>query len=133
MPAQSNEPSRWEILARERNSRVILCHTPDTFVLIDIARMADRGIRALRNRLMISLTPDDVVPLLEKYNEAVINLHRVVEDICQRADIQYRTPRAITRMLKTKGNGNGAGEQPEAGETVEAEPTTPPEADSGQR
>jgi len=104
----NSEPSRWEILARERNSRVILCHTPDTFVLIDIARMADRGIRALRNRLLISLTPDDVLPLLENYNEAAIKLHEAVEAICQKANIQYRTPRAITRMLQTKGNGNGS-------------------------
>ena len=108
------QPSRWEILARERNARVVLCHTPDTFVLIDIARMADRGIRALRNRLLISLSPDDVLPLLEKYNEAAINLNRAVEAICQKAQIQYRTPRAITRMMESKGNGNGGSvEQPE--------------------
>ena len=99
-------PSKWEILAKERNARVILCHTPDTYLLLDIARAADRGIRALRNRLLISLTPDDVLPLLEAYNQAAINLHQVVEEICRRAEIEYRTPRAIKKVLEHNGNGN---------------------------
>lgn len=33
-----SSPSKWEILARERNSRVIVCHTPDTYVLADLAK-----------------------------------------------------------------------------------------------
>ncbi|RLA93333.1 MAG: hypothetical protein DRG59_03700 [Deltaproteobacteria bacterium] len=100
--------SKWEILARERNARVVLCHTPDTYTLIDIARMADRGIRALRNRLLITLPIDDVVPLLERYNETLLALHNVVEAICEKAEIPYKTPRSIKKMLKSKGDGDAS-------------------------
>ena len=30
-------PSRWEILARERNARVVLCNNVETFGMMDLA------------------------------------------------------------------------------------------------
>lgn len=110
-------PSRWEILARERNARVVLCHTPDTYTLLDLARAGDRGIRALRNRLLISLPAGDVIPLLERYNGTIIELHEVIKEICQKAGVEYRTPRSIDKMLKDalKGKEDPGDDDPEEG------------------
>jgi hypothetical protein len=95
----TSEPSRWEVMARERNARVIMCNTPDTYCLADLARHADRSVRALRNRLLITLSPDEVLPLLEEYKDVVLNLHQVVEKMCQAADLDYRVPRSVKRLL----------------------------------
>ena len=95
----TNEPSRWEVMARERNARVIMCNTPDTYCLTDLARHADRSVRALRNRLLITLSPEEVIPLLEEYKGVVLNLHEVVEKMCEAADLDYRVPRSVKRLL----------------------------------
>jgi hypothetical protein len=101
----TNEPSRWEVMARERNARVIMCNTPDTYCLTDLARHADRCVRALRNRLLITLSPEEVIPLLEEYKGVVLNLHQVVEKMCVAAAIDYRVPRSVKRLLD--GNEDG--------------------------
>ena len=95
----TNEPSRWEVMARERNARVIMCNTPDTYCLTDLARHADRSVRALRNRLLITLSPEEVIPLLEEYKGVVLHLHEVVEKMCEAADLDYRVPRSVKRLL----------------------------------
>ena len=102
---EQTEPSRWEILARERNARVILCNTADTYVILDIAKSADRGLKALRSRLLISLSPEEVIPLLEEYTEKVLALHETVKKICKTSDIKYRTPRGIKQIQGNNGNG----------------------------
>ena len=95
----TNEPSRWEVMARERNARVVMCNTPDTYCLTDLARHADRSVRALRNRLLITLSPEEVIPLLEEYKAIVLNLHEVIEKMCETADLNYRVPRSVKRLL----------------------------------
>ena len=97
------QPSRWELLARERNSRVILCRTPDTYMVLDIARAADRGVRNLRNRFLISLSPEEVIPLLEDYREAIVRLHEATEKICELAGITYEPSRQLQRILDGSG------------------------------
>ena len=101
----ATKPSRWEIMARERNARVIMCNTPDTYCLTDLARHADRSVRALRNRLLITLTPDQVLPLLEEYKDTVLSLHEVVQKMCETAELDYQIPRSVKRMLD-RGNGD---------------------------
>ena len=103
---EQKEPSRWEIMSRERNARVILCNSSDTYVLLDIAKSADRGLKSLRSRLMISLTADKVLPLLEEYTKNVLLLHHTVEKICTTAKIKYRVPRGIKQIISNNG-GNG--------------------------
>ena len=95
-------PSRWEILARERNARVVLCHTPDTYTLTELTRSADRAMRALRDRTFTTLAIEDVSPLFEEYNQTLIGLHQVIRKISKLVDIRYKTPRMIARMVDNK-------------------------------
>jgi len=99
-------PSRWEMLAREKNSRVVVCHAPDTFILTDLARAADRAVRSLRNRIFITLQPEDVSALFNELNEATLKLDNIVERMSEMAQIKYKRPRSIARLLKARG-GNG--------------------------
>jgi len=92
------EPTRWEIMARERNARVIRCNTPDTYSLLDLARNADRVVRALRNRLLVSLEPEQVVPLLARYKQAMVDLNDLIEEMSRTCEMEYRVPRSIRRM-----------------------------------
>lgn len=116
--APADGPSHWEILARERNSRVILCHTPDTYILTDLAKSADRAMRALRDRVYATVTSEAAEPLFQEYNEVVLSLHQIVEKISATLDIRYRPPRAIVQMLGLEqqdgGNGDGAGDASES-------------------
>jgi hypothetical protein len=91
--------SRWQTMAGERNARVVLCNTPDTYCLADLARHADRATRALRSRLMVTMEPDEVLPLLAEYKDVVIRLHTVIEKMSQACSLEYRVPRSIKRML----------------------------------
>ena len=93
------KPSRWELLAKERNARVIMCNTPDTYAVADLARHADKGIRALRNRLLITLSAEQVLPLLEEYKSVVLKLHDVISKIHKVTGLDYKVPRSVQRML----------------------------------
>ncbi len=107
-------------MAKERNARVILHNTPDTYPLTDLARYADQGIRRLRNRIMISLAPKDALPLLDEYNESLIKLHTIISKICAITNVRYRTPRALMQVL---------GEEiPEMKDTTAETPDNPSEA-----
>jgi len=99
---QDAVPSRWEILARERNARVVLCHTPDTYTLTELTRSADRAMRALRDRTFTTLAIEDVSPLFEEYNQTLIGLHQIIRKISKLVDIRYKTPRMIARMVDNK-------------------------------
>lgn len=88
-------------MAKERNARVILHNTPDTYPLTEMARYADQSIRRLRNRIMISLAPSEALPLLDEYNDALLGLHAVVTKICDLTNVRYQAPRALrTQVLK---------------------------------
>ena len=108
---QTEEVTQWEILARERNARVVMCHTPDTYVLTDLSRAADRALRSLRDRIYTTVTPEEAAPLFQEYNEVILRLHEIVEKISKKLNIRYRPPRTVTKMLQLTGQddgGNGA-------------------------
>lgn len=86
-------------IAKKRGSRVVLVRTPEAHMILDIVRSADRGIRNLRNRLLLTLTPDEVLPLLENYKEAVIKLHEAAKAICEKAGIPYEPPSRTLRAI----------------------------------
>ena len=98
-PPRQRTKTDYVELAKERNARVILHNTPDTYPLTDMARYADQGIRRLRNRIMISLAPKEALPLLDEYNDALFQLHTVVSKICAVTNVRYRTPRALAQIL----------------------------------
>ena len=108
---QQESPSRWEILARERNARVVLCHTPDTYTLTELTRSADRAMRALRDRTFTTLAIEDVSPLFEEYNQTLIGLHQVIRKISHLVDIRYKTPRMIARMVDNKEDDSNEDEK----------------------
>jgi hypothetical protein len=101
---QDAVPSRWEILARERNARVVLCHTPDTYTLTELTRSADRAMRVLRDRTFTTLPIEQVSPLFEEYNQALMSFHEVIGKICKLVDIKYKIPRMISRMIQNQEN-----------------------------
>ena len=82
-------------LAAQRNTRVMLVRTNDTHMVLDIARQADKAINFLRRNLLLRFDPDEVVPLLKKYNEAVKQLHEVAYELCKLAGMVYRPPRGL--------------------------------------
>ncbi|HUV50230.1 MAG TPA: hypothetical protein VMW78_04330, partial [Anaerolineae bacterium] len=65
--------------------------------------------RALRSRLMVTMEPDEVLPLLAEYKDVVIRLHTVIEKMSQACSLEYRVPRSIKRML-----GDNSDEKPTA-------------------
>lgn len=94
--AQRNERlARKLSLAGERDTRVMIARTPDTHRILDIVRNADRGVRIIRSNLLIRFTPDEVIPILNKYHEAIKNLHIVTGEICGMAGVPYRPPRGM--------------------------------------
>jgi hypothetical protein len=107
---QSTDPTRWEILARERNARVVLCHTPDTYTLTELTRSADRAIRVLRDRTFTTLSIEAVSPLFQEYNDTIIRFHEVIEKICGLVEINYKPPRTIAKMLQNNQNGGSENE-----------------------
>ena len=100
-------PSRWEILARERNARVVICHTPDTYTLTELTRSADRAMRVLRDRTFTTLSIEQVSPLFQEYNDTILQFHDVIERICDLVDIKYKPPRSIARILAIQNGENG--------------------------
>ena len=104
-------------IAKERGSRVMLVRTPEAHMILDIVRFADRGIRNLRNRLLLTLEPEEVLPLLRSYKEAVVRLHETAKAICEKAGIPYNPPSRTLRAIVaeeleeagTDKNGDGSG------------------------
>lgn len=82
-------------LARERDTRVIITRTSDTHRILDIVKTADKGIRILRNGMLIRFEADDVLPLLEEYKKAMEDLSRSAARICEKAGVPYRPPRGM--------------------------------------
>jgi len=103
---QDAGPSRWEILARERNARVVICHTPDTYTLTELTRAADRAMRVLRDRAFTTLSIEETSPLFQEYNATIMRFHEVIEKICQLVDIKYKAPRTIARMVQAQNGGS---------------------------
>jgi hypothetical protein len=93
-------PSRWEILARERNARVVLCNNVETFGMMDLALGIDRSLKIMKNRLLISVRAEDVIPILEQLHEKVIELHEINARLCAVLKIECRVSRTIKQMMQ---------------------------------
>jgi len=93
-------------LAKEADAWVIRARTPDSKMLLRIARDADRGIRILRGGILLRFTPEEVVPLLNEYFEAVKKLNEAAQKICEKAGVPYSPP----RELQPKKIGDPQGE-----------------------
>ena len=113
--------SRWQTMAGERNARVVLCNTPDTYCLADLARHADRATRALRSRLLVTMEPDEVLPLLAEYKDVVIRLHTVIEKMSIATSLEYRVPRSVKRLLGVNDDKETADAKSEGKEKKKAE------------
>ncbi len=91
-------------LARERDTRVIITRTNDTHRILDIARQADRGIRILRNNMLIRFSVDEVSTLLSSYQNAIQELNIIAFQICKKAGVPYRPPRGLDLHSADDGN-----------------------------
>lgn len=92
-------------LARERDTRVIITRTSDTHRVLDIVRSADKGIRILRNGLLIRFTTQEVLPLLEEHQKVVEALNRSAAKICEKAGVPYRPPRGMESQADKDDSG----------------------------
>ena len=79
----------------DRNLWQIVVRVPDTRRVIQIAKQADRGIRSLRNGLLIHYSAEEVIPLLEDFERATKNLNEAAEKICELAKMPYKAPRGL--------------------------------------
>lgn len=113
MENKGNHEARMErkvSLAKERDTRVVLARTNDTHRILDIVRSADRGIRLIRANLLIRYSPEQVLPLLEEYKEAVQKLHEATEKICALTGVIYRPPKSL-EITAIDGDGKEAKEE----------------------
>lgn len=95
-------------LAQERDTRVIIARTNDTHRILDIARQADRGIRILRNNMLIRFGINEVAALLNRYQNAIEELHIIAHQICTRAGVPYRPPRGLELPPNEENAGEAA-------------------------
>lgn len=105
-------------LAQERDTRVVITRTFDTIRILDIIRSADRGIKMLRSKLLLRYSAEEVLPLLEKYQDAIYDLHIATHEICLKAGIPYRAPRGLS-LPPAEGNGKQARKEKRAEEIMD--------------
>lgn len=82
-------------LAKEADSWVMRVRTSDSRIVLRIVKDADRGIRILRQGLLLRFNPDDVTELLEEYFEAIKLLNNAAQKICEKAEVPYTPPEAL--------------------------------------
>ncbi len=92
-------------LAKERDTRVLIARTPDTHRILDIVRQADRGIQILRNNLLIRFTPEEVLPILDKYQGIIRDLDALTREISEKSGVPYRSPRNLEASKTASENG----------------------------
>jgi hypothetical protein len=124
-----SSPSRWEILARERNARVVLCNNVETFGMMDLARSIDRALRIMKNRLLISVRAEDVIPILEQLHEKVIELHEINRRLCAVLKIDCRVPRTIKQMMQLSDDKAESSAESEVSAEAEAKAGDPAESE----
>lgn len=91
--------ARLQLLAAEKNARVLLCSVPETYALMDVGMALDQGIKRLRNSFMVTLAADQVIPALEKINVAMCVLEEAVKEAAGLTGMNwYKTPRGIKKL-----------------------------------
>jgi hypothetical protein len=97
--ASRDKLARLQLLAVERNARVVLCSVPETYALMDVGMALDQGIKRLRNGFLVTLPADKVIPALEKINVAMCVLEEAVKEAAQLTGMDwYKTPRGIKKL-----------------------------------
>jgi hypothetical protein len=97
--ASRDKLARLQLLAVERNARVLLCSVPETYALMDVGMALDQGIKRLRNGFLVTLPADQVIPALEKINVAMCDLEVAVKEAAQLTGMNwYKTPRGIKKL-----------------------------------
>ncbi|MGK7345045.1 MAG: hypothetical protein ACNS63_04480 [Candidatus Nitrospinota bacterium M3_3B_026] len=74
---------------------VIAARVPDTRRVLAIAKQADRGLRTLRNGMIIRWPAEEVLPLLAEYEAATVALHEVTVKVLKKTGIPYKPPRNL--------------------------------------
>lgn len=72
---------------------VIAARVPDTRRVLTIAKQADRGLRTLRNGMIIRWPAEEVLPLLAEYEAATVALHEAAVKVLKKAGVPYKPPR----------------------------------------
>ena len=99
--ASRDKLARLQLLAVERNARVLLCSVPETYALMDVGMALDQGIKRLRNGFLVTLPADKVIPALEKINVAMCVLEEAVNEATQLTGMNwYKTPRGIKKLRR---------------------------------
>jgi hypothetical protein len=97
--ASGDKLARLQLLAVEKNARVLLCSVPETYALMDVGMAMDQGIKRLRNNFLVTLPADKVIPALEKINVAMCVLEEAVKETAQLTGMDwYKTPRGIKKL-----------------------------------
>ena len=97
--ASKDKLARLQLLAAERNARVLLCLVPETHALMDVSMALDQGIKRLRNGFMVTLPAGQVIPALEKINVAMCVLEVAVKEAAELTGMNwYKTPRGIKKL-----------------------------------
>jgi hypothetical protein len=78
----------------------VLCNNVETFGMMDLALGIDRSLKIMKNRLLISVRAEDVIPILEQLHEKVIELHEINAELCAVLKIECRVPRTIKQMMQ---------------------------------
>lgn len=94
---------KWADLAKERNARVILCHAPDTYMLTDLTRAADRAMRMLRDQMFTQTNLETTQELFSDYNNSILSLYAAVSKINKMLDIRYKPSLSLVKWLETQG------------------------------
>jgi len=90
-------------MAKQRNARVMLANTLETFVLSDLVRAADAAIKTVRSKLLITIEMEDFAETMGNYNSAILLLSETVSRLFGLYGGNYREPRGIKQIRKNKG------------------------------
>ncbi len=90
---------RKETLAKQRETRVVFARTRDTEAILAIAQAADRALNRLRRNAGLQYPFDKVAKYVEEYKNAILEMHKIVDDMCKYAEVPYRVPAWVRDQL----------------------------------
>jgi hypothetical protein len=61
------------------------------------------GLNLLRKRIMVTISPEEALPMMDEFNKQMIELERVVSEICKKVNVRYRRPKNINNIRKQMG------------------------------
>ncbi len=101
----------WIEMAREKNARVIMCNMAETFAMADMTRFADLGLSLIRKRLMVTLSAEEVLPVLREFQEKLIDMEGTIKQLCELANVsKYSTPKTVKTVRDMLSGKNIADE-----------------------